>query len=120
MIEVVTFNNVGTLSDFDFYADGWRIVGTDTYGESLNFRLQFSTVSGNYSFKLQANGNYLYTHDGAFGSSVIAYTDISQLPWPSEWYMNEAGIFFDVLWPEDDWPFYATYMHILPYWHYAE
>ena len=42
------------------------------------------------------------------------------MPFPEEWFLNEEGIHIESGWDENDWVYYANYLHILPYWHYAE
>ena len=62
-----------------------------------------------------------YYADGLFGTyQGWLQGDGYNLPFPEEWFMDENGIHLDTGWGANDWPYYATYFHILPYWHYAD
>jgi hypothetical protein len=57
--------------------------------------------------------------DGFFGSGAPT-SEYHPIPFPGTWYLDEGGIHIESGWNEGDWPYYANYLHILPYWHYAE
>ena len=68
--------------------------------------------------------NFMYTR------AIIRFTmtvfcdgmhELQQSPLP----FPEIGIWMKTAyiesgWEQNDWPYYANYLHILPYWHYAE
>ena len=58
--------------------------------------------------------------DNFFGGNYYPWTDSYPMPLPAEWFLDENGIHLETGWSEGDWPYYANYIHILPYWHYAE
>ena len=96
--------------------------GDDAYGGYANFRILFNGSNGTYKFRhYSATLNQLgFTSDGTFGIDTGPWSSSFSLPFPDGWSMDENGIHVDDGWYENQWPFYATYMHILPYWHYAE
>ena len=114
---------------FEWYShgpDGFSASTFDPISNALqSFQVNFSTVHGTYMVVMKnLNLEYLgYIGDGFFGGFGAAHgsaTDTYSLPLPSGWSLDEEGIHIDEGWSDEDWPFYADYMHILPYWHYAE
>ena len=62
-----------------------------------------------------------YETDGLFGTSNVIWSDDISIPFDEIHSFNENGLFFDSsLWGSNEWPYYANYLHILPYWHYAD
>jgi hypothetical protein len=105
---------------FESNQNRWSMNGYDYQGNYHAFRFQWDTADGLYSIGLD---NYLisngYTDDGFFGQWQSTTPQVP-LPLPSNWYLNADGIHFDNVWETWHWPYYANYLHILPYWHYAE
>ena len=96
----------------------WGMRGTDAYGSAFSFQLQFYYGQGTYRFILHQP--YLNDiGDGFFPGGGCAQSDISALPWPEDWYFDESGIQLENAFLYG-WPSQANYLHILPYWHYAE
>ena len=96
---------------------------TDDYGNNGAFDFYWWNQTGTYwividSFSLVQLG---FISDGFFGgNSSGSNTNQVALPFPSDWYLDANGIHFDETWQTSDWAYYANYLHILPYWHYAE
>ncbi len=112
------------LSEGSFnLAGGWgyECDGVSDYGGYTTNKIFFDGSSGHYTWKISAGslGSLGFTSDGFFGSSSAETGDVS-IPFPSEWYLDEYGIHIESGWDENDWPYYANYLHILPYWHYVE
>ena len=108
--------NITPTSNF-FFANGM-----DSFGHEANFDFVFSPQIGTYTIHL-ASSTIAYqgfATDGFFGGSYVASNGSVTLPFPSDWYIDEEGIHIESGWDEGDWPYYANYLHILPYWHYAE
>ena len=62
-----------------------------------------------------------YAGDGLFGGTGNwSIAPGVGLPFPEDWYLDEDGIHIESGWSENNWQYYANYLHILPYWHYAE
>jgi len=124
--DTLLLDNYGMLTEFNGpYSGGWWIVGPDAYngtmGNSiLDFRILFDSSTGGYELRMEQN--YLqqagYEFDGFFGGNVNAKIPFTW-PVPSDWSIDENGIHLSG-WQSNDWPYYANYLHILPYWHYAE
>ena len=101
---------------------GWTIDGIDNYGAFFRIEFQNLVSQGNYRFgmgcwSLDQTG---FLNDGFFGGGYYPDTDWYQMPLPTDWYLDENGIHLESGWSSSDWPHYANYLHILPYWHYAE
>ena len=119
--DTLIYSNSIMLEYLGLGASFWNMTGYDSY--DLYFSLQFiyNTSSGVYSWSLH-NGALQtlgFSNDGFFGDYSTS-TDYSPIPFPEGWYLDEEGIHLEGAWDEMDWPFYANYLHILPYWHYAE
>ena len=126
MTDTVVFVNSGILTDFENENPNgagqlWRIqTGNDAYGNTLRFSFWWGGPSqdpplytmGILCQELRDSG---LEADGFFGSYTTNVQ--SPLPFPSSTVFNESGIS-----SEDwtSWATYANYLHILPYWHYAE
>ena len=97
------------------------ISGTDSYGGDHFFVPQINNQTGTYEFDI-LNYSLLFlgfTSDGFFGG-VYATAGPTTIPFHEDWFLDENGIHFGSPWTESMWLFYANYIHILPYWHYAE
>ena len=92
-------------------------------GSSMFWTFQFDGTDGTYVnwFTCGILNTTGYAGDGLFGSNAswVPGPDV-QLPFPETWYLDEEGIHMESGWDESQWPYYANYLHILPYWHYAE
>lgn len=112
------------IDTYSFWSSGFQAIAFDPISNAMQtFGVYFSTTDGTYAVEMKnLNLEYLgYLGDGFFGGTINgSRTDDYSLPMPSGWYMNEEGIHINDGWNDDDWPFYADYMHILPYWHYVE
>ena len=116
--EIVVYQNATMLGDIYSlsYNTFWMI--RDNNGHEFIFYWETST--GEYRFRLTAPINS-FTEDGFFGGSEygIANTNWQQIPFSDDWFLDEEGIHIESGWDEGDWVYYANYLHILPYWHYA-
>ena len=92
-----------------------------TFG-TLTFQIFYHGSSGNYNitfFNWHIWGSE-YAADGFFGGGQYnaGNSAINQLiPFPETFLFNEDGI--EMPW-NSNWASFANYMHILPYWHYAD
>ena len=109
----------------DYYETGtyryWRIIEN---GFGRYFYLSFSATSGNFDFRIQDNEVYdsgLTEVLGGQASHSLSAADGSyswSIPFPVDAAsFDENGIQFE-FW--DNFLSGATYVNILPYWHYAE
>jgi len=119
--DTLIFSNSVMLENVSFSGGSWYISGINSYGQPLEFQFYYNTTAGLYSFILT---NYTisvlgFTNDGFF-AQLSSQTEWSPIPFPEDWYLDEEGIHIESGWNEGDWPYYANYLHILPYWHYAE
>lgn len=118
--DTLLFHNYGMLTEFFAFSGGWIIEGPDAYSGTLGFKILFDSSTGNYELRMEQN--YLqqagYQYDGFFGGDVDGRLSFTW-PVPSDWSIDENGIHISG-WQSNDWPYYANYLHILPYWHYAE
>ena len=119
--DTVIFSNSALLNDVLFNTGFWQIQGYDSNGWQLFFRFNYDTSNGTYRLQSQNTAIYAlgFTNDGFFGYHN-SYTNSTSIPFPEDWYLDEEGIHIESGWLEDDWPYYANYLHILPYWHYAD
>lgn len=91
----------------------WRIASSQWYRE---LKLTPNYQTGFYTFRFKDAALTEFTTDGFFDDEYT-YTIPSAIPWPNEWFLDEDGLHFT--W-NSGWATYANYLHILPYWHYAE
>ena len=88
---------------------------------SLTFEFHYNLGNGSYEFETQ---NYALTDNGfqadGFFGSYTANSISTQMPLPETWFLDEDGIHLNGAWGPEDWPYYANYLHIIPYWHEAE
>ena len=82
----------------------------------------FTANSGTYNIQFINYGldETGFHADGFFGEWAV--TTSSELPLPSSWILDYDGLDFSgATWSTNSpWMSYANYLHILPYWHYAE
>ena len=101
----------------------WGQPAIEVYGGGLIFQFAFDGSSGAYIVytlfpELTTLG---FNGDGFFGGNASYWrVNSTPLPFPEGWFLDEDGIHIESGWDENDWPYYANYLHILPYWHYAE
>jgi len=122
--DTVIFNNTAMVESFSIQgAYQWTISGIDAYGHSFLFSFEPNAQTGLYQLSMYTASivQLGFTYDGFFdGNANGAWTSPSPLPFPETWYLDENGIHIESGWGQNDWPYYANYLHILPYWHYAE
>ena len=114
---VFVWNNMDTSPYLWNYADYFRF----SCGQ-FHIYYYHTPQTGQYSISYT---NYLlndlgFTGDGFFGD-YNASSGNTFLPWPDSWVYDENGISIEI--PpsiNDPWTDYASYLHILPYWHYAD
>ena len=90
-------------------------LGTAWGGAQVRLTLNFGGSSGMFNWNFENSLLSEFTSDGFFGGSST--TGNEPIPFPSEWTLTEDGI--SLIWT-NGWATYANYLHILPYWHYAE
>ena len=100
----------------------WGSSGEDSYGNLVEFVIHFYQTQGTYrwTFNQYSIDIFGYSGDGFFGGTPFASSQPSPIPFPETWFLDEEGIHIESGWNGGDWPYYANYLHILPYWHYAE
>ena len=91
-----------------------------TSNHDIVINCQYMSTTGEYEFSMQ---NYtLYSSgllaDGFFGGNWGGGS-YNNIPFDDSWSFDENGIIIDNWngWAND---YYTNYLHILPYWHYAE
>jgi len=119
--DTLIFANQMLLNNFLNLPSEWIMQGIDSYGFISQFHFTYDATLGLYEFVLNSSAiSYLgFENDGFFGSSW-AYSENSTIPFPEDWYLDDEGIHIDADWNESEWVHYTNYIHILPYWHYAE
>ena len=119
--DTLIFSNSMMLESIYFDGGYWECYGWGSYGHLFRIRFHYNTATGTYfwSFLNFAISNLGFDNDGFFGTWA-SDSDSSPIPFPEDWFLNEDGIHIESGWNADDWPYYANYLHILPYWHYAE
>ena len=119
--DTLIFNNTVLLTNFYVEGNSWTIGGYDNIG--LNeLRFHNEPQLGTYSFELYSVilGDLGFIDDGFF-ASYYSQTESYPIPFPEDWYLDENGIHIESDWdPNNHWAYYANYLHILPYWHYAD
>ena len=119
--DTLIFSNSMMLDNIYFSGGYWECNGTDSYSHLCRIRFHYDTSLGTYFWSLYGSAidNLGFENDGFFGAWA-SQSDSSPIPLPEDWFLNEEGIHIESGWDENDWPYYANYIHILPYWHYAE
>jgi hypothetical protein len=111
-------HGIGSLNNSNRYT----FTGPDNEGFTTFTSFEVDVQTNTYRFssqidKLESTG---FIEDGFFGGfSHSSQWVNTQLPFPNSWYFDAMGIHVTG-WEDHQWPFYANYLHILPYWHYAE
>ena len=87
------------------------------------FAFHYSGSTGEY--RIYTRYPYLatagYENDGLFGTSNVIWSDPLTLPFDSTNTFSEDGLVFDSnIWSDNEWPHFANYLHIIPYWHLSE
>ena len=118
--DTLVFSNSAILSSLGVLSDQWYMFGYDVFGANCWFSFRWSLQNGQYYFHIQANALGDMAAEGFFGGAMTTSTDNSPIPFPEGWYLDEEGIHIESGWTSQDWAYYANYLHILPYWHYAE
>jgi hypothetical protein len=120
--DTLIWNNNAVLNYLGPHGEGWHLNGVDAYGSSFDMFFGVNNSNGTYRFIYNCNAMYTFDFygDGFFGGGYQATTQFYPLPFPNGWYFDEEGMHITEGWTPDDWPYYANYLHILPYWHYAE
>jgi hypothetical protein len=107
----------GTLNANRYSFYGYDNEGLPNY---IQFEVNVQTNTYDFSAQIQKLASNGFIADGFFGGWSHSSGWLSaQLPFPSSWFFDAMGIHVTG-WAEDQWPYYANYLHILPYWHYAE
>ena len=108
------------------YTGTWTETGSSSFaswdfrfgGGNHWFYVYYNSYNGTTYLRFQ--NSYLeqlgYIQDGFFDSEN-SQTSSESLPFPIEWQYDEDGISLPWL---NGWAIHANYIHILPYWHYAE
>ena len=111
------FSNSAMIYNTAISNHDWTIYGNDSYGNGIDLNLYWNLIDGNYTWSLNSHSlNDLgFVQDGFF--SGMSLSSESHVPFDEGWYLDESGI--HISW-NGDWSNYANYLHILPYWHYAE
>ena len=116
--DTLVFADAFMLDEITLHDNG----GWDASGSTFSIEHYFITANGTYGMRLNnwailQNG---FEEDGFFGEFSVHTS--SNLPLPSTWILDEEGIdLSEALWNSSTpWFSYANYLHILPYWHYAE
>jgi len=119
--DTLIFSNSMMLENVSFDVDRWECYGDDSYGQHFDLAFRYSTSEGIYYWFSHNSvlDNLGFYNDGFYGS-FVAYSEQNPIPFPDSWYLDEEGIHIESGWNENDWAYYANYLHILPYWHYAE
>ena len=104
------------------HQDRWAIDGLDGYGIYNEFEFKYDAQVGEYRFILnfQSLSMLGFSDDGFFSAGPISVSDNSTIPFPDDWSLDENGIHIESGWDNGDFVYYANYLHILPYWHYAD
>ena len=95
----------------------FSVNGVNSNGHSLVFSCEFNGANGFYLWEMYNSALNGFLQDGFFSDDRS--TTAVMIPFPPAWYFDKDGIHFDCCW-NNGWITHANYLHILPYWHYAE
>lgn len=101
----------------------WGQPALEVHGGNLVIQFSFDGSNGTYIvYTIFPELTYLgFNGDGFFGGYASSWrSNSTSLPFPDSWFLDEDGIHIESGWSQNDWPYYTNYLHILPYWHYAE
>ena len=123
--DTITLSNYGmTYSPGNMTAGSWPTIifstqGMDAFNSGLGLNLLYNQSNNRYIWYVNSHAILdQYGADNIFGSfQSSSNTSGESLPWPDGWSLTEDGISID--W-QNGWSLYANYLHILPYWHYAD
>ena len=104
---------------FEIDPTHWYAFATNGGGDYMDISFSANILNGTYAWFFYNHSIAEFTADGFF-VSMGAQSSWVSLPFPEDWYLDENGIHLESGWSSSDWPYYANYLHILPYWHYAE
>ena len=95
------------------------------YSSEVAFYIAFHYSGATGQYRIQSRYQELaaagYEADGFFGTSNVIWSDAMSLPFEGVHVFDENGLSFDPsIWSSNEWPYYANYITLLPYWHYAE
>ena len=119
--DTLIFSNSMMLENVYFSTDYWECYGDDSYGHYFSLGFRYNASEGIYWWEAYnpALNNLGFYHDGFYGS-YNASSEQNPIPFPDSWYLDEEGIHIESGFDDNEWLYYANYLHILPYWHYAE
>ena len=103
------------------------ISGSDVYGGQVYFKLA-SVQNGYYNMKftmpsliqLGFLNDGFFGGTGGWGGAGCSVSESYTIPLPQEWIYDSLGLhILEEGWYQG-WITYANYLHMLPYWHYAD
>lgn len=126
LTDTVQITEVGFLNTIGTYGCSggswgdilWSVTGPTTTA-NFTFAIHYFAATNEFHIGMTTSSIYPYQNDGFFPGSACGSTTNQTLPFPESWQLNESGIHMDG-WTNSSWMNYANYIHILPYWHYAE
>ena len=118
--DTVIFSNFAMLRTLYSNPSWWMINGFDNYGNDAWLTFEPQMGSGTYLWGTKFSSLTIFDWSTVAFGNHQCYTNPEPLPFTDDWYLDEEGIHIESGWDENDWPYYANYLHILPYWHYAE
>ena len=126
LMDTVIITEVGMIDDIGTNGCGggswgdvlWSVSGPTTTSGFV-FTIYYFATTNEFHIGLNTDAHYPFQDDGFFPVSACGSTTYETLPFPESWQLSEEGILLDS-WTNTSWMNYANYIHILPYWHYAE
>ena len=118
-LEIFEYERAVMLYPWSFDPLNAVVVGNHLYGYFHAIELYYNASNGKYQVSYANYELAPFQADGIFlsGNCCSGYSTLSgYLPFPSNWTLSESGI--ELPWGSSLG--YATYLDILPYWHYAE
>ena len=98
----------------------WSVSGS-TSTSSFAFSIYYWPLSNEFNIGLTTCAFCPFTADGFLSNASQCGSSTNQtLPFPESWQLSETGIYMDQSGIIPRGMTYANYIHILPYWHYAE
>ena len=129
VMEAVELNFSEMITDIEWtgspYVGAPELEGQYLRMSTSGFNLGFHYYGGTGGYRifgrypdLLAQG---YSTDGLFGTASHFFSNAISIPFDPLNTIDEDGLSFDpVIWGPNLWPYYANYITLLPYWHYAE
>ena len=112
------FNNTNSITTSSHPTNILGCEGTDAFSNYQSLALVYSETMNEYKWMMYCSSIYeLYNSNEVFSGGSFTETLSTEMPWPDYWEYNEAGI---TLLFNNGWGAYANYIHIIPYWHYAD